>query len=45
MARIVPSEQFQRELEERIGSGLGADPVEEIARAGARVILQQALER
>lgn len=44
MARIVPSEQFQRELEERIGSGLGADPVEEIARAGARVMLQQALE-
>jgi len=44
MTRIVPSELFQRELEELIDGGLGADPVEEIARAGARVILQQALE-
>lgn len=44
MARIAPSERFRRELDELIGSGLEADPVEEIARAGARVILQQALE-
>jgi putative transposase len=44
MARIAPSERFRRELDELIASGPETDPIEEIARAGARVILQQALE-
>ena len=44
MARIVPSELFRRELDELIDGGGGVDVVEEIARAGARLVLQQALE-
>src|SRR5919198_2186268 len=45
MARVVPSERFRAELDEAL-AGVGAehDPVEVIARLGARLILQQALE-
>lgn len=45
MAKIVPSERLRRELDELV-SGIGEhdDPVEAIARLGARLILQQALE-
>lgn len=45
MARIVPSERYRDQLEELIaGAGESRDPVEQIARAGARLILQQSLE-
>lgn len=45
MARIVPSENYRDQLEELIaGASQSTDPVEEIARAGARLILQQSLE-
>ena len=45
MAKIVPSERLRRELDELV-SGIGehGDPVEAVARLGARLILQQALE-
>src|SRR3954452_24145186 len=45
MAKIVPSDRLRRELEEVL-SGVGEhdDPVEAVARLGARLILQQALE-
>jgi putative transposase len=45
MAKIVPSERLRRELDEVL-SGVGEqdDPVEAVARLGARLILQQALE-
>ena len=45
MARIVPSERYRDQLDELIaGASDNEDPVEEIARAGARLILQVALE-
>lgn len=45
MATIVPSERYRDQLEELIaGAGESKDPIEEIGRAGARLILQQALE-
>ncbi len=45
MARIVPSERYRDQLDELIaGAGGSEDPVEEIARAGARLVLQVALE-
>ena len=45
MARIVPSERYRDQLEELIAeAGESSDPIEEIGRAGARLILQQALE-
>jgi putative transposase len=45
MARVVPSERFRRELDEVLADVDGeTDPVERIARLGARLILQQALE-
>jgi putative transposase len=45
MARVVPSERLRRELDQVL-SGVGEhdDPVEAVARLGARLILQQALE-
>jgi putative transposase len=45
MAEIVPSERLRRELDEVL-AGLGEhdDPVEAVARLGARLIMQQALE-
>src|SRR3954452_1804239 len=45
MAKIVPSERLRRELDEVLG-GIGEhdDPVEAVARIGARLIMQQALE-
>jgi len=45
MAKIVPSERLRRELDQVL-SGVGEhdDPVEAVARLGARLILQQALE-
>jgi putative transposase len=45
MAKIVPSERLRRELDELL-SGVAdhEDPVEAVARLGARLILQQALE-
>src|SRR3954462_15220861 len=45
MARVVPSEQLRRELDQVLaGVGEHDDPVEAVARLGARLILQQALE-
>jgi putative transposase len=45
MAKIVPSERLRRELDEVLaGVGECDDPVEAVARLGARLILQQALE-
>ena len=45
MTRITPSERFRRELDEALaGVEADVDPVETIARLGARLILQQALE-
>src|SRR3954464_3747370 len=45
MAKIVPSERLRRELDELVaGVGEQDDPVEAVARLGARLILQQALE-
>jgi transposase-like protein len=43
--RVVPSERLRQELDALIGnSGELADPIEEIGRLGARLIIQQALE-
>ena len=45
MTKIVPSERLRRELDEVLsGVGEHEDPVEAVARLGARLILQQALE-
>ena len=45
MTSIVPSERFRRELDDALsGVDRDADPVETIARLGARLILQVALE-
>ena len=45
MARVTPSERFQRELDDVLAGVDGElDPVERIGRLGARLILQQALE-
>lgn len=45
MARIVPSHRYRDQLDELIaGAGGSEDPIEEIARAGARLVLQVALE-
>jgi putative transposase len=45
MAKIVPSERLRRELDAVLaGVGEHDDPVEAVARVGARLIMQQALE-
>jgi transposase-like protein len=45
MAKIVPSERLRRELDQVLaGVGEHDDPVEAVARLGARLIMQQALE-
>ena len=45
MKKVVPSERLRRELDEVLaGIGEVEDPVEAVARLGARLILQQALE-
>ncbi|MGH2781395.1 MAG: IS256 family transposase [Thermoleophilaceae bacterium] len=45
MTRITPSERFRRELDDALAGVDGEqDPVETVARLGARLILQQALE-
>ena len=45
MAKIVPSERLRRELDDVLnGITEEQDPVEAVARLGARLILQQALE-
>jgi putative transposase len=45
MAKIVPSERLRRGLDELLaGVGEPDDPVEAVARLGARLIMQQALE-
>ena len=45
MAKIVPSERLRRELDEVLaGVAEHDDPVEAVARLGARLIMQQALE-
>jgi transposase-like protein len=45
MTSIVPSERFRAELEGPLaGAGRDDDPIETIARLGARLIIQQALE-
>ncbi len=43
--RVAPSERLRRELDEKLAGIEGReDPVEEVARLGARLVLQQALE-
>jgi putative transposase len=45
MARIVPSERLRCEFDEVLnGVAECGDPVEAVARVGARLIMQQALE-
>ena len=45
MKKLVPSERLRRELDDVLaGIGEVEDPVEAVARLGARLILQQALE-
>jgi putative transposase len=45
MAKIVPSDRLRRELDQVLaGVGECDDPVEAVARLGARLIMQQALE-
>lgn len=45
MAKIVASERLRREFDEvLVGVGEHDDPVEAIARVGARLIMQRALE-
>src|SRR4051812_12860568 len=45
MAKIVPSERLRRELDQVLaGVAECDDPVEAVARLGARLIIQQALE-
>jgi putative transposase len=45
MAKIVPSERLCRELDEVLaGVGENDDPVEAVARLGARLIMQRARE-
>ena len=45
MKKVVPSERLRRELDDVLaGIGEQEDPVEAVARLGARLILQQALE-
>jgi hypothetical protein len=45
MQKVVPSERLRRELDDVLaGIGEERDPVEAVARLGARLILQQALE-
>jgi putative transposase len=45
MTSITPSDRFQADLDDALaGVGVDGDPVETVARLGARLILQQALE-
>ena len=45
MKKVVPSQRLRRELDDVLaGIGEQQDPVEAVARLGARLILQQALE-
>ena len=45
MKKVVPSERLRRELDDVLaGVGQEEDPIEAVARLGARLILQQALE-
>jgi putative transposase len=45
MQKVVPSERLRRELDDVLaGIGEEQDPIEAVARLGARLILQQALE-
>ena len=45
MKKVVPSERLRRELDDVLaGIGEVEDPIEAVARLGARLILQQALE-
>jgi len=45
MKKVVPSERLRRELDDVLaGIGEEQDPIEAVARMGARLILQQALE-
>jgi putative transposase len=45
MKKVVPSERLRRELDDVLaGIGQEEDPIEAVARLGARLILQQALE-
>jgi putative transposase len=45
MKKVVPSERLRRELDDVLaGIGEEQDPIEVVARLGARLILQQALE-
>lgn len=43
--RVAPSERLRRELDEKLNGIEGSeDPIEEVARLGARLIIQQAME-
>ena len=43
--RVAPSERLRRELDEKLdGIECSEDPIEEVARLGARLIIQQAME-
>jgi putative transposase len=45
MKKVVPSERLRRELDDVLaGIAVEEDPIEAVARLGARLILQQALE-
>jgi hypothetical protein len=45
MQKVVPSERLRRELDDVLnGISEEQDPIEAVARLGARLILQQALE-
>ncbi len=45
MKKVVPSERLRRELDDVLaGIGEEQDPIAAVARLGARLILQQALE-
>ncbi len=45
MKKVVPSERLRRELDDVLAAiGEEQDPIEAVARLGARLILQQALE-
>ena len=45
MQKVVPSERLRRELDDVLnGISEEQDPIEVVARLGARVILQQAFE-
>lgn len=45
MKRVAPSERLREELAQALAHGTVEDPIEFIARAGARLMLQEVLEQ